>query len=131
MMAVKTGGPKPNRQKKQHHGESRQQGNTQDSSESANNTSVWHENKNSDESQPGSGKGMITALEQAFQVSTSTKQWKLSGFPNISTHVTLCILSSITFNTIQGVSREYFKQTVEIIGISKYFHSPNIVHLVF
>ncbi len=44
-MDVKTGGPKPNRQKKQHRGESRQQGNTQDSSESANNTSVGHENK--------------------------------------------------------------------------------------
>ncbi len=105
-MAVKTGGPKPNRQKEQHRDESRQQENTQDSSESTNNTSVRHKNKSSDESQPESGKGMIPALDQAFQVSTLTKQWKLSGFLKISTHVTLCILFPNTYNTIQGVSHE-------------------------
>jgi hypothetical protein len=130
-MAVKTGGPKPNRQKEQHRDESRQQGNTQDSSESTNNTSVGHKNKSSDESQPESGKGMIPALDQAFQVSTSTKQWKLLGFPKISTHVTLCILSPKTYNTIQGVSREYLDQTVDIIGNPENFHSHSIVHLVF
>ncbi len=130
-MAVKTGGPKPNRQKNNHRGKSRQKGNTQDSSESTNNTSVGHDNKNSDESQRVSVNGIPPGLGQAFQVSTSTKQWKLLGFPKFSTHVTSCILSPNTYNTIQDVSREYFSQTVEIIGNPEIFHSHSIVHLVF
>ncbi len=48
-------------------------------------------------------------LHKAFHVSTSSKVWKLLGFPNISTHLTLCIFSSYLL--------------VEIFGKPENFHS--------
>jgi hypothetical protein len=73
----------------------------------------------------------IPILDKAYDVSNSTELMKFSKFPNISTNLMLFILSSKTRKTIQGVLRECFNRTVEFIGISENFHLHHLVHIFF